>query len=168
MTVPRDLSVPDEELVLVVREDEDGLRLDRFLARRLPWRSRTSLRQLLDEGRVRFLGFRRDVPAVLAACDVLVLPSRYEGFPNTLLEGMALGLPVAASRADGIPELVIAGETGLLHSVDDVPCFVVDVGRLLADNDLRARLGAASRQRAKAAFAHDRIMDQVEDCLCTW
>ena len=52
MTVPRDLSVPDEELVLVVREDEDGLRLDRFLARRLPWRSRTSLRQLLDEGRV--------------------------------------------------------------------------------------------------------------------
>jgi 23S rRNA pseudouridine1911/1915/1917 synthase len=49
---PRDLSVPDEELDLVVREDEAGLRLDRFLAKRLPWRSRTSLRKLLDENRV--------------------------------------------------------------------------------------------------------------------
>ena len=52
MPVPRDLSVPDEELVLTVREDEDGLRLDRFLAKRMPWRSRTNLRQLLSDGRV--------------------------------------------------------------------------------------------------------------------
>jgi 23S rRNA pseudouridine1911/1915/1917 synthase len=51
-SVPRDLSVPDEELLLVVRDDEDGLRLDRFLADRMPWRSRTSIRKLLDENRV--------------------------------------------------------------------------------------------------------------------
>jgi 23S rRNA pseudouridine1911/1915/1917 synthase len=50
--VPRDLSVPDEELILVVRDDEDGRRLDRFLADRMPWRSRTSIRRLLDENRV--------------------------------------------------------------------------------------------------------------------
>jgi len=123
---------------------------------------------LLDRGRVRFLGFRRDVPAVLAAADVLVLPSRSEGFPNTLLEGMALGLPIAASRADGIPELVVAGETGLLHAVDDVARFTEDVARLLADPALRRRLGEAGARRAREAFGAERVMDLVEDCLCRW
>jgi glycosyltransferase involved in cell wall biosynthesis len=123
---------------------------------------------LLAGGRVRFLGFRRDVPAVLAAADVLLLPSRSEGFPNTLLEGMALGLPVAASRADGIPELVADGETGLLHDVDDRPRFIADTERLLTDADLRRRLGTAGRERARTVFAQDRVMDQVEDCLCRW
>ncbi len=125
-------------------------------------------RGLLDDGRVRFLGFRRDVPAVLAACDVLVLPSRYEGFPNTLLEGMALGLPVAASRADGIPELVVAGETGLLHAVDDVPQFVDDVAGLLQDSELRRRFGDAGRRRAQQVFGQQLVMDQAETCLTHW
>jgi len=123
---------------------------------------------LLDGGRVRFLGFRRDVPAVMAAADLLLLPSRSEGFPNTLLEGMALGLPVAASRADGIPELVIDGEAGLLHDVDDQARFIADVARLLEDPGLRRRLGAAGRERAGTVFAQAKVMDQVEDALCRW
>ena len=123
---------------------------------------------LLRDDRVRFLGFRRDVPAVLAACDVLVLPSRSEGFPNTLLEGMALGLPVAASRADGIPELVVDGETGLLHAVDDTAGFVEDVSRLMDDGELRARLGAAGARRAREVFGQERVMGMVEECLCRW
>jgi glycosyltransferase involved in cell wall biosynthesis len=123
---------------------------------------------LLGPGAVRFLGFRADVPALLAAADILVLPSRSEGFPNTLLEGMALGLPVAASRADGIPELVVSGETGLLHAVDDVDAFTADVERLLGDADLRHRLGEAGARRAATVFAQDKVMDQVEDCLCRW
>ncbi len=76
---------------------------------------------------VRFLGFRDDVPALLAASDILVLPSRREGFPNTLLEGMALGLPVVATRADGIPELVDDGVTGALVDVDDESRFTAEV-----------------------------------------
>lgn len=129
---------------------------------------RARARGLLDRGYVRFLGFRRDVPAVMRATDVLVLPSRSEGFPNTLLEGMALGLPVAASRADGIPELVVHGQTGLLHAIDDRESFVDDVARLAVDRELRLRFGAAGQERAAAEFSQDAVMDQVEDCLIRW
>ena len=129
---------------------------------------RARARGLLEGRYLRFLGFRRDVPAVLRAADVLVLPSRSEGFPNTLLEGMALGLPVAASRADGIPELVVQEETGLLHAVDDRESFIADVERLLADAELRRRLGLAGRARVAARFSEMAVMDQVERCLTAW
>jgi hypothetical protein len=131
-------------------------------------KARAEAEGLLNDGYVRFLGFRPDVPAILAAADILVLPSRSEGFPNTLLEGMALGLPIAASRADGIPELVADGVTGLLHDIDDNARFTEDAARLLADSDLRARQGAAGAARAVDLFAQDQVMDLVEDCLCRW
>jgi glycosyltransferase involved in cell wall biosynthesis len=117
---------------------------------------------------VRFLGFRDDVPALLAASDILVLPSRSEGFPNTLLEGMALGVPVVATRADGIPELVVDGVTGALVDVDDEPRFTAEVARLLDDPALRRRRGEAGRARVRRDFSQSRAMDAVEDCLCRW
>ncbi len=123
---------------------------------------------LCDGGRVRVLGFREDVPQLLHASDVLVLPSRREGFPNTLLEGMALGLPVVATRADGIPELVVDGETGALVAIDDEPAFTAALARLLDDAALRRRWGDAGHARARADFAQARVMDLVEDCLCRW
>jgi len=123
---------------------------------------------LLDDGRVRFLGFRRDVPAILKATDILVLPSRMEGFPNTLLEGMALGLPVAASNADGIPELVEHEGTGLVHEVDDVELFTAHVGRLLAEESTRSEMGLAGVARVRERFTEDVVMDQLESCLCCW
>ncbi|MEZ4389127.1 MAG: glycosyltransferase family 4 protein [Candidatus Krumholzibacteriia bacterium] len=129
---------------------------------------RARARGLLHDGYVRFLGFRGDVPAVLAASQILVLPSRSEGFPNTLLEGMALGLPVAASRADGIPELVVHGETGFLHAIDDRQSFIGDLEHLLGDPDLRRRLGQAGRRRALATFSQPAVMDRVEECLVRW
>ena len=131
-------------------------------------RDRAAALGLLEGGYLRFLGFRPDAPAVLAASDLLVLPSRSEGFPNTLLEGMALGLPVCASRADGIPELVLEGETGLLHGVDDVATFTGQVERLLEDGELRRRLGTAGARRAREVFALERVMDRVEECLVVW
>jgi len=123
---------------------------------------------LLDHGRVRFLGFRRDVPAILKATDVLVLPSRMEGFPNTLLEGMALGLPVAASNADGIPELVEHGVTGLVHEVDDVETLTAHVGRFLTEEWTRLEMGRAGLTRVQERFTQDVVMDQLESCLCRW
>ncbi len=125
-------------------------------------------RGLLQDGRVRFLGFRPDSSAVLAAADVVVLPSRREGVPNTLLEAMALGRAVAASRADGIGELVVHGETGLLHNIDDLAAFTADVARLLDDHALRRRLGEAGRARVAASFTQAAVMDRVEACLTAW
>jgi glycosyltransferase involved in cell wall biosynthesis len=117
---------------------------------------------------VRFLGFRDDVPGLLAASDLLVLPSRSEGFPNTLLEGMALGVPVVATRADGIPELVVDGVTGALVDIDDETRFTAEVARLLADPALRRHRGDAGRDRVRREFSQRQVMDAVEDSLCRW
>ena len=122
----------------------------------------------LDDGMVRFLGFRDDVADVLAGSDILVLPSRQEGFPNTLLEGMALGLPVVASAVDGIPELVVDGETGALVPVDDEKAFTRAVARLLTDVPLRRTWGEAGCRRVRQNFTTQKMADDVEACLTIW
>jgi glycosyltransferase involved in cell wall biosynthesis len=110
-------------------------------------RARSSRRE-----RITLHGFvdHTDVPAVLAHLDVLVLPSVYEELGSVMVEAMASGVPVVATRVGGIPELVRDGETGLL--VDgrcDVDELARAIDRLLEDHDLRARLGAAARDRAR-------------------
>ena len=75
--------------------------------------------ELISTGRVRFLGHRDDVPRLLAAADFLVLPSRYEGLPNVVLEAMRFRKPVVATAAPGTVEVVVNGETGLLVPVGD-------------------------------------------------
>ncbi len=119
-------------------------------------------------GGVQFLGFRHDAAAIMAASDIIVLPSRSEGFPNTLVEGMALGRPVAASLTDGIPELIRHGESGLLHTVDDVQTFTDHLRRLLTDPDLRSDLGSAARARVEERFTERAIMDRIEAALALW
>ena len=106
----------------------------------------------LDD-RVRFLGHRDDVPALLAASDVLVLPSRYEGLPNIVLEAMRLGKPVVATAAPGTTELVVDGETGLLAPVDDAPALARALRKVLGDADLARSLGNAGRARVEAEFS---------------
>jgi len=153
------LREPYPEVVWIIAGEGDGLQ---------DLSDRARARGLFDGGYVRFLGFRRDVPAVMRASQLLVLPSRSEGFPNTLLEGMALGLPVAASRADGIPELVVHRKTGLLHAIDDRESFVDDVATLVGDEEMRGQFGAAGRERAASVFGQEAVMDRVEDCLVRW
>ena len=122
----------------------------------------------LADGTVRFLGFRDDVPDLLADTDLLVLPSFEEGFPNTLLEGMALGLPVVSTPVDGIPELVVDGVTGVLTPPGDAPALAAAIGSLLGDAERRRQLGEAGRARVRAEFADAKLMDAVEDCLTAW
>lgn len=122
----------------------------------------------LADGTVRFLGFRDDVPDLLADTDLLVLPSFEEGFPNTLLEGMALGLPVVSTPVDGIPELVVDGVTGVLTPPGDAPALATAIGALLGDAARRRALGEAGRARVRAEFADAKLMDAVEECLTAW
>jgi L-malate glycosyltransferase len=98
--------------------------------------------------RVRFLGYRTDVTALLAAFDVFTLPSLYEGLPNAVLEAMACGRPVVATAVDGTPEVVAEGETGLLVPPRDPDRLSEAVLRLAGDARLRTSMGAEARRRA--------------------
>jgi glycosyltransferase involved in cell wall biosynthesis len=98
------------------------------------------------------VGERDDVPALLAASDVFVLSSKSEGMPIAILEAMAAGLPIVATRVGGVPELVVEGGTGLLVPPGDVEALAAGLRQLLGDSDLRRRLGAAGRTRAEQCF----------------
>jgi glycosyltransferase involved in cell wall biosynthesis/SAM-dependent methyltransferase len=117
--------------------------------------------------RVRFLGHHPDVPGLIAAADVVALPSRSEGFGLALLEAMAQGKPVVATRVGGIPELVADGETGLLVPPGDVRALAAAVDSLLADPEQARRLGENGRRRARtefsAAAAAERVLELYEE-----
>jgi len=115
--------------------------------------------------RLRMLGYRADVAAVLAASDIFALPSHFEGLPMSVIEAMLTGLPVVATDIRGPREQVVHGETGLL-----VPPMTVDpladALRCLADDPLlRARMGAAGRVRAVDRFDEARVVGRTLDLL---
>jgi glycosyltransferase involved in cell wall biosynthesis len=111
---------------------------------------------------VRFLGQRRDVPALIAVADVVVLPSLAESFGYALVEAMSLGRPVVASDSGGIPEVVADEETGLIAAKGDAEALARALVRVLADRALADRLGNAGRRRA-ALFSFDRMIKGYED-----
>jgi glycosyltransferase involved in cell wall biosynthesis len=100
--------------------------------------------------RVRFLGHRRDVPALLASADLFVLPSLYEGLPLAVLEAMTAGVPVVATAIGGTDEVVRDGETGTLVPPADPAALAAAINRTLADRDRAARLAAAARSTVAA------------------
>ncbi len=102
--------------------------------------------------RVRFLGFRTDVPAILASADVFVMPSLSEGLPMALIEAMLAGTAVVASSVGGIPELVRDGVHGLLVPPGDSAALASALRLVTEDSALRKRLGAAARERAEREF----------------
>lgn len=110
--------------------------------------------------RVRFLGHRDDVPRLLAAANVLVLPSRYEGLPNVVLEAMRFGKPVVATAAPGTTELVVDQETGLLVPVGHAPSLAQAIRLVTDDPDLAQRLGAAGRARVDQMFRVDQMVER--------
>jgi glycosyltransferase involved in cell wall biosynthesis len=101
---------------------------------------------------VTLAGERRDVPELLAAADIFALASSSEGMPVSVLEAMAAGLPVVASRVGGLPEQVVDGVTGVLVEPGDPEDLAEALAGLVADRELRRRLGAAGRARAEQAF----------------
>lgn len=120
-------------------------------------------RALGVEGAVIFTGFRDDVADVTAALDVACLPSHFEGMGRVVLEAMARGLPVVATRVGGIPDLVVDGATGLLVPPGDPAALAEALGRLLGDAPLRRRLGeAGARRAAEPRFAADTMVREIE------
>jgi glycosyltransferase involved in cell wall biosynthesis len=106
---------------------------------------RDALAQQIQAGglaeRVRLLGERRDIPALLAAADAYLNTSVSEGLSNSIMEAMAAAVPVLAAAAGGTPELIRDGETGLLFPPGDLAAAVTKLDRLVTDPDLRTRLG---------------------------
>lgn len=105
--------------------------------------------------RVRLTGWCDDAPQRLAALDLFLLPSQYEGLPLAILEAMAAGLPCVVSDVDGVREAVLDGTTGRLCRFNNQPDWLAALQPLIADADARARLGAAARQRYHQHFSLD-------------
>ncbi len=110
---------------------------------------------------VTFVGQRQDVPDLLGAVDIFVLPSYSEGVSRSLLEAMALGLPVVVSEAGGSPEVVQHAVNGLLVPVKDPEALAQALGRLLANPPWAAQLGQAAAERVAAAFSLERLGQEL-------
>lgn len=119
-------------------------------------------RQLGLDGRVVFTGYRMDVPEILPDIAVSVLPSLMEGLSNTLLESMAAGRPVVATRVGGSPEAVEDGTTGLLVPPRDPAALSRAICRLLERPDLADRLGRAARRSVIERFSVERMVRDTE------
>jgi glycosyltransferase involved in cell wall biosynthesis len=103
-------------------------------------------------GVVRLLGWRDDVPDLLAALDVFLLTSHFEGLPRAALQAIAAGVPVVATDTGGIAEIVVPGESGVLVRVGDTAAAAAAVLRLAADPELGRGLASAARARLDAGF----------------
>ncbi len=115
--------------------------------------------------RLRRLGTRTDVAALLAASDIFALPSHFEGLPMSVIEAMLCALPVVATDIRGPREQVVPGETGLLVPPHDAPALARALGRLAADAALRRRLGEAGRMRALSLYDERMVVERTLDLL---
>lgn len=112
--------------------------------------------------RVSFLGFRSDMAELFSACDLVVLPSHYEGLPLALVEAMAAGRPVIATAVGGTGELVVDGRTGVLVEPGDPEALAAAIERLARNADLRRTYGAAGRARANEQFSAQAMIAAVD------
>jgi glycosyltransferase involved in cell wall biosynthesis len=115
--------------------------------------------------RLRMLGYRADIPALLAASDIFTLPSRFEGLPMSVIEAMLTGLPVVATAVRGPAEQVVDGVTGLSVPAGDAAALGAALSCLARDPALRARMGQAGRQRALACYDEAKVLDRTLDLL---
>jgi glycosyltransferase involved in cell wall biosynthesis len=128
-----------------------------------------TVRDLGLENIVRFVGFRSNVGDWLAAVDIGVLPSFYEGLPLTAVETLAAGIPLVATAVDGTPEVVIDGETGHLVPPGDPAAMAEAIGRLARQPELRRKFALAGRDRVLKRFTIQRQVEQTSNLyLSEW
>ncbi len=122
----------------------------------------SEVRRLRIGESVALLGERKDVREVLAAADVFVLPSLWEGLPYVLIEAAALGKPIVATDIDGVREVVRSGETGVLVPPRDPGRLAAALILLLRDQDLAGKLGERARRDIPPAFSLERMIRETE------
>jgi glycosyltransferase involved in cell wall biosynthesis len=110
---------------------------------------------------VRFLGYRQDIPTLLKAADLFVLPSLSEGLPLSVLEAMAAKRAIVATRVGGIPDLVEDGITGLLVNPGDAVALAEAINALAIDPDRRISMGMAGRLRVEEHFTETRMLNEL-------
>lgn len=140
--MPRVLGPIPEATVKVVGDGSERARIE-------------ALAQPLGD-KVRFLGERRDVAELMAAADLLVLPSWSEAFPTVLLEAAMSGLPAVATDVGGSAEIIAHGETGLIVPACDPEQLAGAIAAILADVDRAGRMSSAARARAERLFTIER------------
>jgi glycosyltransferase involved in cell wall biosynthesis len=145
----------------------DGVDLDVMLVGR-DGGTRNALERLgaeLDlDGRLRFAGLMPSVPSPHHLFDISVLCSTSEGLPNSILEAMAAGRPVVATRVGAVADAVLDGETGVLVPPGDERALADALRRLVKDPALRERMGAAARARARAEYSADAAIQALIAC----
>ncbi|HTX17165.1 MAG TPA: glycosyltransferase family 4 protein [Bacteroidota bacterium] len=122
---------------------------------------------LLLEDHVRFFPFTDDVPRFMAALDIFLLPSYAETFGLVVIEAMAMGTPVIATDAGGVPEIVTDGKTGLLIEPKSIPAVSSALQRLLDDEGLRRSLGSTAKEEARRRFSMSHCVDEILKLLAT-
>jgi glycosyltransferase involved in cell wall biosynthesis len=118
------------------------------------------------------LGRRDDVPELMQISSLLLLTSYFEGMPNVVMEAQAVGLPVVASNVGGVPDCMIAGQTGYLVDRDDVEGFAHRCIELLEDDHLRTRFGANGAAYMHSSFSRHAMAERylqvlLDDALTT-
>ncbi len=125
------------------------------------------LEQLADSlgiaDRIVFAGYRRNLLSVYAAFDIFLLTSRREGLPNSILESMAMGLPVVTTDVAGAKELVVDKKTGFVLPQGDVDGLADALISLATNGELRSRMGSYGRQRVESEFTFDARMQKIEN-----
>ncbi|MGH3041767.1 MAG: glycosyltransferase, partial [Gaiellaceae bacterium] len=112
--------------------------------------------------RVHLLGFRSDVPDILAAADIYAMPSLSEGLPLALVEAMSAGKAIVASNVGGIPEVMTQGRDGVMVPAGDHKALGAELERLVARPELRRSLGSAAREHARAHFGVGTMVEAYE------
>ncbi len=120
-------------------------------------------RELGIESIVRFAGFRKDIPDVMAAFDLFAFPSHAESFGIVLIEAMAMERPVVSTNCDGVLDIMVQGETGLMVPPRNAQAFADALRQLLEDSSLRARMGSTARRRVTALFDQEQQLDRLEE-----
>jgi len=124
-----------------------------------------SIQQVLQECAVSnsfiFTGHRADARSVLAAMDVFVLTTHWEGLPLVILEAMAQGLPVVATAVDGVPEVIQHGETGFLHAHENDEELAAHILTFLHDRPLAERMATAGKESVRTRFGTQRFGDEM-------